>query len=154
MVRAESRISQDELAKLSKVSRTTVKSIERGEQVSKPETLRMLADGAAIDGAGRPHPDIADHYYTRLMLAAGYLKDATVSPEPAAADLSDDEIEQALMRYFEDRETAIAFMGAARNWQDYPRAAKIHILDTLRDADRMAERSEQMQREIRARQRR
>lgn len=113
----------------------------------------MLADGAAIDGAGRPHKDLADDYYNRLMRAAGYLEDTQPQSDAAPADLSDEDIEAAIARYLEDDETALAFMGALRRWRDLPRAAKLHILDTFRDADRMAERSERLQREIRSRQR-
>lgn len=96
-VRRDARITQQELADTSGVSRTTIKAIERGDQVPKAETLRLIADGAATDGAGERDAGRGATFYDRLMRAAGYTRaPAAPAPQPPAdpeaimADLAHD----------------------------------------------------------------
>lgn len=154
-LRDRARLSQKRLGELAGVARSAVAAIEQGKTRPKADTLRLIAIGLATDEGGHNDPELTTGYYAQLMQAAGYTDPATPSPVEVrpTAELTDAEIETALNRYFEDGDAAISFMGTIRRWQQLPRAAKLAILDTLRDADRMADRAEQMQRESRTRQR-
>lgn len=135
-IRTEARLSQGELGKLAGISRNSVGSIEREEWQPKAPTLRALADGAATDGAGTRDPVKADAFYGRLMRAAGYIEDRPADPEPSRSvdDLTDEEVTDELERRFGDREVAVSFLAAAKNWRNLdPRSQRL-VLETVRYA--------------------
>jgi transcriptional regulator with XRE-family HTH domain len=134
-IRREARLTQQGLASLSSVALTTIKANERGEAISKAETLRLLARGAATDGAGDLDPSKADAYYDRLMRAAGYLGEAAPPEEPRPVDdLTDEEVVDELERRFGNRDVAVSLLAASKNWRNLsPRSQRL-ILETVRYA--------------------
>jgi transcriptional regulator with XRE-family HTH domain len=78
-LRAQQRLSQTDLKRLSGISRETISILERAHDPKKkgpprphPDTLRALARGLATDGKGELHDDLCERFYGELMRAAGY----------------------------------------------------------------------------------
>lgn len=79
-LRRQSRLSQEQLANLSGVSKQQIGNLERSKDprsgkapLPRPDTLRRLADALAINSVtGQVHQDRADDYYNQLAAAAGY----------------------------------------------------------------------------------
>jgi hypothetical protein len=88
---------------------------------------------------------LADAYYDRLMRAAGYVKgDAAPSgptpyPNRPVEDLTDEEVEEALERYSDDPQAAVAFLSTVKRWQDMSPSARRFVLFSLEEARRMDE---------------
>lgn len=135
-IRNEARLSQGELARLAGISRNSVGSIEREEWRPKAPTLRLLANGAATDGAGQRDPQKADVYYDRLMRAAGYLDDrpSTTTETYPVDELTDDEVTAELERRIGNREVAVSLLAAANNWKNLDPRSKRVILENVRFA--------------------
>lgn len=99
-LRREARITQQGLCDASGVGTTTIKDIEKAAIIPKPDTLRLLANGLATDGAGQRCESKAERYYNRLMFSAGHISAllpespattvVTPSPEAVLADITRD----------------------------------------------------------------
>jgi transcriptional regulator with XRE-family HTH domain len=117
-VRADARIrSQEELAKLSGVSRQTIKLAELGRSRPKADTLLLLARGAATDTAGEVHEDLMDAYFRRLMRAAGYLTDEDDRSGDAPRPLTYAELRRELIRLTGRRDVTFAFADVFSNYK-------------------------------------
>jgi transcriptional regulator with XRE-family HTH domain len=88
--RKRQRISQRELGELSGLSRAIISILERAYDPStgqppnpRPDTLRRLAHGLAIDGEGTHDPGAEERYYLHLMVAAGHLSESFIPPPPS-----------------------------------------------------------------------
>lgn len=95
-LRTKRRLSMEELAALSGVSRNTIQKIETGAQSALPSTLMLLAQGLTRDEPGGRHdPVLSEQSYERLSRAAAGLDpdrhaaggDADISREDMAATL-------------------------------------------------------------------
>lgn len=94
-IRREARITQAALSVISGVGTTRIKDIERAGPLPKPETLRLLANGAATDGAGSRDDAKAQGYYDRMARAAGYVATEQVGEPELAEDTLKRQIEEA-----------------------------------------------------------
>lgn len=117
-LRIGQRLSQADLARLSKVSRGTISNIERAyDPTTKrpprphPDTLRLVADGLATDGRGVLHVELRDRFYAELMVAAGY--DAAVfehlDPGDTALIRTEAEAQRWLAEQLGDPDLAVAW---------------------------------------------
>lgn len=133
--RGETGKSQEDLAKLAGVNRNTISDVERAITLSTAPTLRQIADGLATYAQGRRDEQLADHYYERLMRAAGYLSERSggeAEAQRTVDDLTDDEVIDELERRMGDRDVAVSFLTLARTWRDLDPQAKRMVLEMHR----------------------
>lgn len=132
LLRREARITQQALYAISGVGTTTIKDIERGAAIPKPDTLRLLAEGFATDGAGNRCEAKARRYYNRLMLAAGYISELPPEPETPAEATPDPEA--VLAELARDPELGALIASALRKYPAMTEMQKhffVHALQSL-----------------------
>lgn len=133
-------MSQAELAGAAGISPGPIKAIETEGRVPKASTLQQIANGLASYGGDRLDEDLAASYYNRLMEAAGLLPSRAsleAQPRRAVEDLTDEEVDAALARRFDDEHASMAFLAQAKNWRDRSPAAKRFILNSFQMADQI-----------------
>lgn len=138
------RLSQRSLARASGVSEGTIRDIESGSTVSKPSTLRKLAVTLASDPLS-PSPDAGrvESVYQRLLRAAGYLEDAKAESDAErrrpVEDLTDEEVGEALRRWFDIHKVPVALLSTVENWEDLAPPAQRFLLNQFEEARRIDE---------------
>lgn len=141
-IRTEARLSQEGLGKLAALSRNSVGLIERGETQPRPGTLKALAEAAATNGAGQRNEELADHYYDRLMRAAGYSRGDRRSGSVGSADqrLTAEAEIAALLEQIPG--ASIALTSLARGSDDWDDDDREYVLSQLRRLARRFGRSQ------------
>jgi transcriptional regulator with XRE-family HTH domain len=134
--RDEARLSQQALSEISGVGTTTIKDAEKGAQIPKADTLKLLADGLATYGPGRKDVDLAETYYRRLMRAAGYIEDRPVEVESShpAERPSDEALTDGLEQYSGDHDAAISLLTISKHWDRIDPPARRFLEDLAKFA--------------------
>lgn len=126
------------------VSLATVQAIESGTTKPKPVTLQRLAAGLVRDPfTGAVDEARADDVYRQLLVASGDL-DVRSAESPTerrrpVEDLTDDEVREALGRYFQDPNASAQFLSTAEDWEDLDPSAQRFILNSFELARKMNE---------------
>jgi transcriptional regulator with XRE-family HTH domain len=117
-IRRDARISsQQELANLAGVNRSTIKNIEMGRGRPKVDTLILIARGAATDPSGVVDQDRRDRYFDRLMRAAGYQADSPQGAGTEARQMTWAEARQWLIGVTGRRDVSFAFADVFSNYK-------------------------------------